>query len=585
MTPSPALKPVLIEQDIETRMPDGTILRSTVYRPADGEPCPVLLTRTPYGRDLSVNSAYFNPVTVAAAGYVVIMQDCRGRFGSDGVFDPSANEASDGAATVEWAALLPYSNGAVGMWGRSYFAETQWRAASLAPKGLAALSPGISAGANANNGSLYRGGAYELGSRLSWGHASVSASELLREFADDPERQGKEFQAWLDLDRSFSDGSAFDTLPLRDLSAQLGTFMNRHVLPSAGKSPGNSFTRLWDEASSKPVPLPTLHIGGWFDIFCPSTLSQYSMQLEHSKAGAAPAPRLIVGPWNHTNFSAGYPDVHFGLNAAGGMMNGLGDLSGLQTAWFDSVLKGEPERLRQVPPVLLYFMGENQWRGFEELPSPRSHRSWFLGADGTLQDTPGSGGSVGYDYDPLDPVPAAGGATMIHGAYPAGPAAQHAVEARADVLTFTAEAFEEPVTLFGEVSATFFAASTAVDTDFVVRLCRVTPDGTSLGIADGIVRASWRDSHAGTGLWEAGHEPSPIEPGRPYEYTVSLWQTACTFAPGERLRVQVTSSCHPRWDRNLNTGKLAYDSAETLVARQSILFGEGHPSRLTAGIL
>ena len=309
MTPSPALKPVLIEQDIETRMPDGTILRSTVYRPADGEPCPVLLTRTPYGRDLSVNSAYFNPVTVAAAGYVVIMQDCRGRFGSDGVFDPSANEASDGAATVEWAALLPYSNGAVGMWGRSYFAETQWRAASLAPKGLAALSPGISAGANANNGSLYRGGAYELGSRLSWGHASVSASELLREFADDPERQGKEFQAWLDLDRSFSDGSAFDTLPLRDLSAQLGTFMNRHVLPSAGESPGNSFTRLWDEASSKPVPLPTLHIGGWFDIFCPSTLSQYSMQLEHSKTGAAPAPRLIVGPWTHTNFSAGYPDV------------------------------------------------------------------------------------------------------------------------------------------------------------------------------------------------------------------------------------------------------------------------------------
>ena len=578
-------RPVLIEQDVETLLPDGTVLRSTVYRPADGEPCPVLLTRTPYGRDLAVNSAYFNPTTVAAAGYVVIMQDCRGRFGSDGEFHPSVHEASDGAATVEWAARLPYSNGSVGMWGRSYFAETQWRAASLAPAGLAALAPGISAGGNANNGSLYRGGAVELGCRFSWGHASASANELAREFADDPERQGKEFQSWLDLDRSFSDGTAFNVLPLRDLSPRLGTFMNRHILPSAGETPGNSFTHLWDDTSAKPVPLPTLHIGGWFDIFSPSTLSQYAMQLEHSRTGAAPAPRLIMGPWTHTNFTGGYADVNFGLNAAAAVMNGLGDLSGLQRAWFDAVLKDQPERIGHIPAVLLYFMGENQWRGFEEMPSPGSHRNWFLGAEGSLLNAPASSGSVEYDYDPLDPVPTVGGATMIHGAFPAGPAKQHAVEARADVLTFTTEEFDEPVTLFGEVSATFFAASTAVDTDFVVRLCRVSPDGTSLNLADGIVRASWRDSHAGTGLFQPGHEPSLIEPGRAYEYTVSLWQTAYTFSPGDRLRVQVTSSCHPRWDRNLNTGRLAYDSAETMVARQTILFGHDHPSRLTAGIL
>ena len=402
---------------------------------------------------------------------------------------------------------------------------------------------------------------------------------------DDPERQGKEFQAWLDLDRSFSDGSAFDTLPLRDLSAQLGTFMNRHVLPSAGESPGNSFTRLWDEASSKPVPLPTLHIGGWFDIFCPSTLSQYSMQLEHSKTGAAPAPRLIVGPWTHTNFSAGYPDVHFGLNAAGGMMNGLGDLSGLQTAWFDSVLKGEPERLRQVPPVLLYFMGENQWRGFEELPSPRSHRSWFLGADGTLQDTPGSGGSVGYDYDPLDPVPAAGGATMIHGVLPRGPgraARRGGPRRRPDLYGRGVRGAGHPVRrgqrhvlrgLHRRGHGLRGAALPGHSGRHIPGHCRRHRPRLLAGQPCG---------HRAVG---AGHAPSPIEPGRPYEYTVSLWQTACTFAPGERLRVQVTSSCHPRWDRNLNTGKLAYDSAETLVARQSILFGEGHPSRLTAGIL
>lgn len=581
MTP----RPVLIETDVETPMPDGVVLRSTVYRPADGEPSPVLLTRTPYGRDLAVNSAYLNPATVAAAGYVVILQDCRGRFGSEGDFVPSEHEADDGAHTVEWAARLPYADGRVGMWGRSYFAETQWRAASRSPAALGALALGVSAGADANDGALYRGGAFELGSRLSWGHASIAANEVAREFADDPERQGKELQSWLDLDRLFADGTAFGVLPVRDLRPALGTFMRQHVLPSAAEPPGSPATRRWDAASAEAVDLPTLHIGGWFDIFAPGTLTQYQRQVERSRTGNGAAPRLIMGPWTHTNFSGTYPDVSFGTAAAAGVMNGLGDLSALQTAWFDAVLKDDSAGLRAVPPVLLYFMGENRWRGFDELPTPVRTRSWFLGAGGALADGPGETGSRSYDYDPLDPVPTAGGATMIHGAFPAGPADQAAVEARADVLTFTTAPFAEATTLFGEVTATFFAASTAVDTDFVVRLCRVDGDGTSLGIADGIVRASWRDSYAGTGRWQPRHEPSVLEPGRTYEYTVSLWHTAFTVAPGERLRVQITSSCHPRWDRNPNTGAIAYDATETVVARQTVLFGGGHPSRLTAGIL
>jgi putative CocE/NonD family hydrolase len=267
------------------------------------------------------------------------------------------------------------------------------------------------------------------------------------------------------------------------------------------------------------------------------------------------------------------------------MMNGLGDLSRIHTDWFDAVLKNHPERLRRVPPVLLYFMGENQWRGFEELPVPTGERSWYFGRDGSLSREPEADGIAEFDYDPLDPVPTVGGATMIHGTFPAGPARQEAVEEREDVLVFTSEAFTESLTLFGEVRASFFASTSAVDTDFVIRLCRVAPDGTSLSLADGIVRASWRDSYAGTGRYSPGHQPSLVEPGSVHEYTVSLWQTAYTFAPGERLRVQVTSSCHPRWDRNLNTGKRAYDSDHSVVARQSIRFGELHPSRLTAGVL
>ena len=185
-------------------MADGTILRSTVYRPADGT-MPGAADQDAVRAGPRGQFRVFEPGDVAAEGYVVILQDCRGRFGSDGAFDPSVNEASDGASTVAWAARLPYSNGAVGMWGRSYFAETQWRAAGGRPDGLAALSLGVSAGGNANNGSLYRGGAFELGSRLSWGHASISANETAREFSSDPELRTKELQSWLDLDRSFAD--------------------------------------------------------------------------------------------------------------------------------------------------------------------------------------------------------------------------------------------------------------------------------------------------------------------------------------------------------------------------------------------
>jgi uncharacterized protein len=266
--------PVLIDNDVETVMTDGTILRSTVYRPAlEGARFPVLLTRTPYGRDLAVNSAYLNPATVASRGFTVILQDCRGRFGSDGSFVPSVHEDADGADTVAWAAGLPYSNGTVGMWGRSYFAETQWRAARSRPEVLKAIAPGVSAGGNANNGALYRGGAFELGSRLNWGHASASLNEIRREYAG-PALE-RELAAWKDLDAAFADGSIFDVLPLRDLKSRVGTFMNTHILPSAGEEPGGGTALLWDSASAEPVDLPTLHIGGWFDIFAPNTLDQY----------------------------------------------------------------------------------------------------------------------------------------------------------------------------------------------------------------------------------------------------------------------------------------------------------------------
>jgi putative CocE/NonD family hydrolase len=196
------------------------------------------------------------------------------------------------------------------------------------------------------------------------------------------------------------------------------------------------------------VPLPTLHIGGWFDIFAPNSLAQYRRQLDHSDSIPGTTPRLIVGPWTHTNLTGAFPEVSFGMAASAGLVNGIGDLSSIHTAWFDAALKDDPRRLDEIPPVLLYFMGENTWHGFDALPEPSVQRSWYLGAGGSLDDEPGTTGAADYLYDPLNPVPTVGGATMIHGAFPAGPATQAAVEARDDVLVFTSPPVEEKTTSF-----------------------------------------------------------------------------------------------------------------------------------------
>lgn len=575
---------VLVENDVETRLSDGTVLRSTVYRPvAEDERFPVLLTRTPYGRDLSVNSAYFNPATVAAQGFAVVLQDVRGRFGSEGTFTPSAREADDGAETVEWAARLPYSSGKVGMWGRSYFGESQWRAARRAPHGLAALAPGVCAAGNADNGALFRGGAFELGSRLSWGHGSISLETIRREFADDPARLEREIEAWRALDAAFADGSAYGTLPLNELKSRTSAFMQSVVIPSIGEDPGGEASEAWDWPVSAPVPLPTLNIGGWFDIFLPNTLGQYRLQLEASQRDpAVPRPRLILGPWSHASFTGVFPDAAFPGGSSAGV-GPYGDLSSIHAEWFRHVLAGGSEPA--TPPVLVYVLGEDRWRGFDELPEPTGRRELFLGAGGTLAGDPAEDAEVPYDYDPLDPVPSTGGSTMHLGADFPGPAEQSRVEARADVLTFTTEPLAEPITVFGDVTAHLYAASSAVDTDFVVRLCRVTPDGRSLALTDGIVRASWLDACAHDGVFRAGVPRRPLTPGAVEQFTVSLWSTACTFSAGDRIRVQVTSSCHPRWDRNLNTGAKALDSSDAVVARQRVHVGQGTPSRITFGVL
>jgi putative CocE/NonD family hydrolase len=236
-------------------------------------------------------------------------------------------------------------------------------------------------------------------------------------------------------------------------------------------------------------------------------------------------------------------------------------------------------------------MGENRWRGYDTWPVPGAQEEcWYLasnghantrGGDGTLARTAPSGDATDtYLYDPADPVPTRGGATLLPSTLTRGPVDQGPNEERPDVLCYTSAPFEQPCTAIGAVGVTLFASSSAPDTDFVARLVDVYPDGRAIGVADGIIRASARESYPAPGV-VAVVPPTPIEPERVYEYSIDLWATAITFLPGHRLRVEITSSSFPRWDRNLNTGKDGVDSAEIAVARQHIFHDPAHPSRLT----
>jgi putative CocE/NonD family hydrolase len=256
-------------------------------------------------------------------------------------------------------------------------------------------------------------------------------------------------------------------------------------------------------------------------------------------------------------------------------------LTGQIIRWFDATLKGKAGPLESLPPVRVFLMGTNRWLGFESFPpAEAATRSWFLGAGSTLGTVPAEpGGQVSYDYDPTDPAPTVGGPILMAPAFRVGPVAQNELYDRDDVVSFTSDPLADPLHVIGAIRAVLHAETSAVDTDFVVTLCDVHPDGRSILIADGIVRVSERDSYTDDGVFRPGAR-SLVEPGEDLELRVDLLATAHTFGSGHRIRVDVTSSNFPRWDVNLNTGASFYESDTSVLARQTLKFGGLHKSRI-----
>lgn len=570
--------------DVPAAMRDGVILRANVFRPDDaGEGrYPVLLMRLPYGKDFPLGSSLINPAQAARRGYVVVVQDVRGTFTSEGEFDPMRNEGADGADTVTWAATLPGADGSVGMFGGSYMGFTQWAAAREAPTALRAMAPMIT-WADPNEGVFSRGGVFELGLEGAW---------LLQRGLDVLSRRNRgnptgQFQAFTALAREYDRlvGAGYAEVPLQRFGPLARLDLNQPMTDAITRREDLTFQ---DPARVTPAydvaHIPALHIGGWYDIFLNGTIRNFNAMRAHENANQY----LVIGPWSHTSFTPNVGDLDFGLRAGAALIDLQIDLVSLHLQFFDHFLKRMPNGFDQWPRVKYFMMGVNTWRTSDVWP-PATMRleAWYLHSDGHAnapgdsgalsRETPGVEPADTYTYDPANPAPTVGGAALMHPALSAGAFDQRPVEARDDVLVFTSAPLEQPLALAGPVVVKLFVATDGQDTDFVARLVDVYPDGRAMTLTDGVTRLRYREGIASpAGL---------VEPGRVYEISIDLWATAITFLSGHHLRLDVTSSNFPRWERNPNTGEDPATATTWRVARQTILHDGEHPSHVLLPVL
>lgn len=509
-----------VELDVPARMRDGTTLRANVYRPNGSGPWPTLLARLPYGKDGNHElTRWLDPIESTRRGFMVVVQDTRGRGASDGSWSPFACEGDDGYDTVEWAARLPGSNGRVGMYGASYFGNTQWTAARERPPSLAAIAPALT-WAEPLDGLLARGGACELAFTVGWSlvNGLPGVSRL-----PSPEREQRLEALLTDVDRFTRDAG-------RQRSASDWGAVRRHGLPAVDGAAVAGACRV--AGAYERVTVPSFQIGGWYDCFLQGSLDNYVGMASRGR----PA-RLVVGPWAHDlQLADSVGQRCFGIRSSGlGLpLHPDGDLNGLQRAWLGRQLTGTSAQQRDdEPPVRIFVMGRNEWRDETAWPLPRARdERWFLGSDGSLRrDPPGAHERpTELAYDPADPVPTLGGNTLPLPSYAAGPFDQGPVEQRPDVLVFSSAPLERDLEVTGRVRVVLHAASSTPSADWIARLCDVHPDGRSYNVCDGIRRV------------ERGADGCQ-------RIEVDLWSTSNVFLAGHRLRVQVTSSCFPRWDR------------------------------------
>ncbi|HZO87478.1 MAG TPA: CocE/NonD family hydrolase [Chthonomonadaceae bacterium] len=538
------------ETGVKIAMRDGVKLAADIYRPDAPGKFPVILQRTPYGRTKALEAGFY-----ARRGYVFVAQDVRGKFDSEGKWEPFVNEAKDGYDTVEWCAAQPWSNGDVGMIGGSYLGFVQWAAAREGSNHLKCLIPIVSPPDPFFN-VPYAFGAFFLYPAAWW--AGIVDGQGMNPLP------------------KFESLEPFRTLPLTEVDKKL---FGHHIAFFQEWLKHSTNDAYWDQVNFNArmksfAPLPALHVSGWFDGDGIGTKRNYAAMV----AAGQKHQKLIYGPWSHAvNAATKIAELDFGPQS-------VRDLDTLYLRWFDRWLKGIPNGVDKEPPVDAFLMGTNAWRKFSAWP-PREARltKWYFHSGGRANSSAGDGRlslekpsaaepADRYTYDPAHPFTSPG----IEEALKAGGVETPSLdiskgERDPNVLVYTSDVLTEDIAVAGPISLHLVASTSAKDTDWVALLTDVYPDGKSIELVQGILRARFRKSF---------QKPTLLKPGEVADYTLDLWALGNVFKKGHRLRVIVTSSLFPIYDRNLNTGEDLATGTQMVTAQQTVYHDDARASYL-----
>ena len=537
-------------RNVMVPMRDGVRLATTIYLPSAEGRYPTVLVRTAYNR-MGVRDDFF-----PSRGTALVGQDCRGRYASEGEFYPFVHEAEDGFDTLEWIGRQPWSNGKVGMFGDSYLAATQFYAAAESSPCLKALNPRFMT-SDCWKRAYYCDGAFSLGLTWSWlcfeSNARVSEASLMPAY---------------DVPRLLRH------LPLLTLDEASGAGVVPYYRDYVRRF---AYDAEWKRISIREkfskFTMPVYLIGGWYDYYPGEAVSTFhGLRRDAPTAALRDSHRLLIGPWIHgMNSTTTLGDMDFGSEAL--------KENDATHRWLDCLLHdGRPADVQQAP-IRVFVMGANRWQDEYEWPPARAQAVPFYlhEAGGLSRQAPGSESADRYTYDPNDPVPTTGGNHSIGPYNPglwemakSGPYDQRSIESRQDVLVFTSDILDQDTEVTGNVTLRLHAASSAPDTDFVGRVTDVYPDGRSINIVEGVLRTRFREDLFGA--------PRLMEPGRVYPLTLDLGPTSNVFKAGHRIRLHVTSSSFPLWDRNLNTGRDPGTDTELRVAKQIVYHDRNYPS-------
>jgi putative CocE/NonD family hydrolase len=563
---------VKVEMDVQVAMRDAVTVSTDIYRPDAAGAFPAILYRSPYSNNTEQTMA--TSKWFAERGYVFLYQDVRGKYDSKGDFYPFRHEPDDGYDMDEWIGRQAWFSGKLGTMGGSYSGYTQWGQALRGSKYLTAMAPQFTTPDIQGNW-IYVDGALNYAFALSWGANFIDG------------RVNQATSSAVDM------AAVYRTLPISAAPMAAGHRAPHYHDWIAHPTRDAYWNDISFETAYDTIGVPMLSVGGWYDIFVRGTLQDDVAVRAKGKPAARTGKRLMVGPWIHgssarNNAFPGIPTppdaVDFGADAEVDMLK-------VQLRWFDYWLKGIDNGVKDEAPVKIFVMGENVWRNEQEWPLKRARptkyylssagRANTLDGDGRLSTTRAGSKSAPTDtyvYDPNDPVPTTGGTSCCAALTPVGPMDQRSVEKRKDVLVFTTDPLAEAVEVTGPVTLTLYAATSAKDTDWTAKLVDVAPDGHARNVQEGILRARYRETR--------GRQPGTLlEPGKVYEYTIDLWSASNAFLPGHRIRLEVSSSNFPHFDRNLNTGEDPASGSRIETATQTVHHSAQYPSHLVLPVV